>query len=89
MRHHPPFHPPLAHGLQATLEESYDSTEANGVDMHPSVTANRLVEDLPLGLSQCMDVFSRNEALEDHFCSKCSKQADGDIQLRKMVRGSP
>lgn len=68
------------------LEGSYDSTEANAVDMHPSVTANRLIEDQPLGLSQCFDVFSRNEALEDHFCSKCSKTADGDVALRKMVR---
>ncbi len=70
---------------QALLEETYDSTEATLVDMHPSVAANRLLEDHPLQLSQCFDVFGRNEVMDDHFCSKCSRQANGDITLRRMV----
>ena len=67
------------------LEEAFDHTESNAVDSHPSVQSSRLQEEQPLNLSQCFDVFSRNEALEDHFCSKCSRQPDGDIALRKMV----
>ena len=74
--------------LQSVLEEAFDHTESNAVDSHPSVQSSRLQEEQPLNLSQCFDVFSRNEALEDHFCSKCSRQPDGDIALRKMVRAA-
>lgn len=69
----------------ALLEEAFDRTKASLVDTHPSVAANRALEDQPLQLSQCFDVFSRVEQIDDRFCGKCSRRGDDDVVMRTMV----
>jgi Ubiquitin carboxyl-terminal hydrolase len=73
--------------VQFIVQDAFDRTEANKEDLHPSVEANRALEDQPIQLSTCLDVFNHSERLTDHYCSKCSRAANGeDILLRTMVR---
>lgn len=72
--------------VQAIMLEFYDRTEASKEDVHPSVESNRALEDQPIQLSTCLNVFNQGEKLTDHYCSKCSRPADGgDIVMRTMV----
>lgn len=72
--------------LQSVIQDAFDRVEATKEDIHPSVDANRALEDQPIQLSTCLDVFNHSERLNDHYCSKCSRAANGeDILLRTMA----
>jgi Ca2+-binding EF-hand superfamily protein len=58
----------------ALLEARYDRAEAVAKDFHSSVAEAAAAEEGPLRLEQCMDVFSREERLDEPgFCPKCSR----------------
>jgi ubiquitin C-terminal hydrolase len=56
------------------LEASCDRVEAGRVMWHPSVAAAVEAAERPVSLDACLDLFSREEALdEEAFCPACSK----------------
>ncbi len=49
----------------------FNNDAANKFESHPSVQQNRELQDYPVSLTECLELFGREEQLEEFYCSGC------------------
>ena len=58
----------------SVLKTWFDPTSTNCID-HPNVKANTRLNDQPLTLEKCIDIFTQEENISEAYCSKCKVSA--------------
>jgi hypothetical protein len=79
----------LVLGIDWNLEvlKMYFSNEAaNHFEVHASVQQNRELQDYPISLVECLELFGREEELEEFYCRKCKehRSATKTLSLFKL-----
>jgi ubiquitin C-terminal hydrolase/Ca2+-binding EF-hand superfamily protein len=55
------------------LRTYFNSDAVNKAETHPSVQQNRDLQDYPVSLDECLELFGREEQLEEYYCSRCKE----------------
>lgn len=55
------------------LRRYYSADAAQHAHVHASVQQNRDLQDYPVGLDECLRLFSSEEQLEDWYCGQCKE----------------
>ncbi|TDH68264.1 hypothetical protein CCR75_008405 [Bremia lactucae] len=54
-----------------TLKEEYDSIQASKLDLDASVQEHNRLDNQPLNLSHCMEIFTAKETIPEAYCGRC------------------
>jgi ubiquitin carboxyl-terminal hydrolase 6/32 len=55
------------------LKMYFNNDAANRFETHVSVKENRELQDYPVSLGECLELFGREEQLEEFYCRKCKE----------------
>jgi ubiquitin carboxyl-terminal hydrolase 6/32 len=54
-----------------TLKEEYDPIQASKMDTHESVQVNHRLDNMPLNIHRCLEIFTAKENISEAYCGRC------------------
>ncbi|TMW57123.1 hypothetical protein Poli38472_003048 [Pythium oligandrum] len=54
-----------------TLKEEYDHIQASKLDVDESVQSNHRLDNMPLNIDRCLDIFTAKENIQEAYCGRC------------------